>query len=30
MATKGIVSGVISNMVTLKVDGPVADRKSVV
>ncbi|HZK03414.1 MAG TPA: V-type ATP synthase subunit A [Bacteroidaceae bacterium] len=27
MATKGIVSGVISNMVTLKVDGPVAQNE---
>ncbi len=27
MATKGIVSGVIANMVTLKVDGPVAQNE---
>ena len=27
MATKGIVRGVIANMVTLKVDGPVAQNE---
>ena len=29
MATKGTVSGGIANMVTLAVDGPVAQMKSV-
>ena len=30
MATKGTVSGVIANMVTLVVDGPVAQMRFVI